>query len=356
MPVTADPLLDLAPGIGQVQWDIEFDIVDRSLELVDQIKPLKADGISAKTSGNIKRQLQGIVLDERQLRKINLFSNWLKPWFVLENGSRWPLGVYVFTDAARQVGSYTSTLATTMMDQDYVLDQGTRNPFGIGQGGPILPAVTALLDDARIANRDIPESSAASVGDPVNWPAGTSRLKILNELCNQAGWLPPYFDNNGTLVIRIPPDIARVAPDHRYDGRRVKRASLVENDNLLSAPNVYLVLGTGPSQGSISAVAYVDPTLPFSVQNRGFEIVSVTRAQGVQSVEQAQSMANALAAGAARGYKNIAFTGPRDPRHDLFQTVEWEGSTVYREISWDLKFRGGFHSHTLTLGGFPNAG
>lgn len=181
-------------------------------------------------------------------------------------------------------------------------------------------------------------------------------MQAMKALCDLAGWLPPYFDNNGVLTIKPPPDINNLIPDHVYPGGRVLRDTIVENDNLLNAPNVYVVTCSGPSSGEITASAEVAQYLPFSVYNRRFEIVSVTRVQGLTSTSQAQRMANTLAAGAGVGFKSIQFEATADPRHDLFQTVEWNGF-MYRETQWSLKLRpGGSHSHTITQGGFGNAG
>lgn len=358
MTVPANPLLDLAPGVGQVASTVRFQVLDRDLEVVGDVRPLRAESIAGKTSGTVKRSLSGFRLDERALRSVDPFKHRIRPWWVLEDGTEWPLGVFVFTDAAARRSTYVDVLETTLLDQDYMLDQGTRFTFGVPAGGAILPAVQEVVGQVRLTNVRWPEGSSAAVADPVVWPAGTSRLKIISDLCNLAGWLPPHFDNNGVLVIRTPPDIDRDAPDHIYSAAnsRVIRATIVENDNLLDAPNVYVVVCSGPSDGEIAASASVDPDLPFSVENRRFEIVEVVRVQGLTSTAQAQQMADALAASAGTGFKNVQFDGFADPRHDLFQTVEWEGF-VYREVEWSLKLKpGGPHSHTLTRGGFPRSG
>lgn len=353
MTVTPNALLDLAPGIGQVASMRRYQVLDPDLHVLGDIHPLRASNISCNGSGSIKRRLNGIQLGASDLRNIDLFRERIRPLWVLEDGTEWPMGVYVFTAAAVNRGTYASTLGATLYDQDFILDQATRASFGLDPGGSVLNAIERLLSQVNISHYSIPVSSSRVVADPVNWPSGTSRLKILRELCDLAGWLPPFFDNNGVLVIKPPPDIVRDLPDHTYRSNRVKRKSLVENDNLLNAPNVYIVICNGPSGGDISAAAQVDPALPFSVENRGFEVTSVTRVQGLTSSTQAQQMANTLAAGGAKGYKNVRFEGTPDPRHDVFQTIEWEAS-IYRELSWDLKLRpGGPMSHVLTLGGFP---
>lgn len=352
---TANPLLDLDPGIGEIRAMWRFRVLDRGLELIGTVKPLAATGISAAVGGSIKRRINGVIFNETDLRDLNLYQDRIQPVYALEDGTEWACGVYLFTDAAKNVGTYTSTMAVTLMDQDYLLDQVTQESFGLPNAGSIVPAVHVLLDQANIVHRIVPESATATVADPVNWPAGTSRLKIITDLSKLAGWLPPYFDNRGVFVLRQPPDIDRVIPDHTYAPNRVAYSTMITDENLLTAPNVYTVIGSGPSQGEIVASAEVDAALSYSVQNRGYKIISISRPQGLTSTEQAQQMANAQAAAGA-GYRGVRFTGPPDPRHDLFDTVDFLGTT-YRETGWELGFApGAAHSHTITLGGFIRVG
>lgn len=351
MPVPANRILDLAQGIGQVQSTVIYQILDRDLNVVGEVNSLTDCTVAASTSAAVKRQLSGFKLSERDLRKVDLFQHRIRVLMLLEDGTSWPLGVYVFTDSAKNVGSYISTLDTVLMDQDYILTQGIRNPYGVNPGGSITDAINAILDEAGIFQRDVPGDATVRVGDPVSWPPGTSRSEMLKVLCNLAGWLPPYFNNGGVCVVRPPTTVINVEPDHYYDLHRVAYNTLIENDNLLQAPNVYVVISTGPSKGDISATAEVDANLPFSVPNRGFVVTSVHRTQGLTSTRQAQDMADALAAQGSMGFKTVYFTGPPDPRHDLYETIEYDG-TIYNEVEWSLPLKGASMSHSLTLGGF----
>jgi hypothetical protein len=351
MPVPANRILDLATGIGQVQTTTLFQVLDQDLNVKGEVKSLTPCSITASTGAQIKRQLSGFTLNEEDLNAVNMFTDRIKVSVILEDGTEWPQGVYVFTDSAKKVGTYMTTLSTSLMDQDYILSQGTEFPYGVNPGGSIVQAIEFILDESNIWTRDVPGDASVRVGDPLNWPPGTARAAMLKVLCDLAGWLPPYFDNNGVCIIRPPTDINNTEPDHYYDTERVAYNTLTENENLLQAANTYIVISTGPSKGEISARAEVDASLPFSVPNRGFVIPSVHRTQGLTSTRQAQEMADALAQAGSTGFKNVFFTGPPDPRHDLFQTVEFNGD-VYNEVEWTLPLKGAAHTHSLTLGGF----
>jgi hypothetical protein len=352
MPVEPNPILDLAPGIGQVKSMVKYMVLDIDLTMTgEEVHPLGRPSLSASTSGAVKRQLSNFVLEEREARDLDMFRSRIMPVMILEDGTAWSMGVYLFTDSATRVGTYASTFETILMDQDYILSKGIRRPYGVNPGGSIPDAINEILDTAHIYSRSVPVDTSIRVADPTVWPIGTSRMDMLKILCTLAGWLPPYFDNNGVCVIRPPRDPVIDDPDHSYTTRRMKRGSLVMNDNLLDAPNIYTVISTGPTKGEITADAEVDPSLPYSAMNRGFENPTEHRTQGLVSTQQAQDMANALALGVTSGFKSASFIGPPDPRHDLFDTIEFNAE-VYTETEWSLVLGGSEHSHNMTIGGF----
>jgi len=356
MPVTPNRLLDLADGVGQVGVMFRYRLLDRALNPAGIVSPLNECSISASSERDTKRTLSGFNLGAREMRQINPFSDRIQPVVVLEDGTEWPCGVFVFTDAPEHIGTYVSTLEADLADQDSILNQKSRFTYQVNPGGSITAAISDILDQAGIIHRNLPDSPRLLVPgtDALIWASGTSRMQMLKVLCNLGGWLPPYFDNDGVCVVKPPPAIDSGFPDHIYDDRRVAYDSPVVNGNLLTAPNVFVVIGTGPSKGEIFASAQVDARLPFSVENRGFEVVDVFRTQGIVSTEQAQFMANQRAMAGAVGFMNLDFEGPIDPRHDLFQTVYYPTlQASFREVSFNLKLTAGANmSHSLTQGGF----
>jgi hypothetical protein len=244
------------------------------------------------------------------------------------------------------------------VDQGFLLDVENEETVSIPARGLLIDCVDALLDSSGIArqNRVLPDNSDTKVLDPIGWPSTRHKTQILDELSQMGGWLPSYFDNTGLFVLRPPPNIDYTAPDISYNASEHDAIwGILENDNLLDAPNVYRVVGTGTTSGAIVGAARVSADLPYSVENRGYVIPHTTEMQGLSSNGQAQQLAEQQAA-SAPGFKQVQFKAIADPRHDLFMLVGYE-STTYREIGFDLEFGpGGPMSHTLTQGGFPNAG
>lgn len=358
MPVTANAILDGDLSIGQVQCSVRYDLLGQDLSPIGTITPLAVGGVSATTSGTIKRTLSGVRISQQDLLDVNPFTDLVLPWFVLGDGTEWPLGVFAFSSLPRRVLSYMDTMDATLLDQGFNLDVESGRSWSIPTRGRVLNLVNAILDQALIPPlyRDLPNSDDTQVLGPVAWDAKTHLTVILNDCARLAGWLPPYFDNSGKFVLRAPPDVAYTAPDVTYqltDGRLLA-GSIVENDNTLDAPNLFRVVGASPVGGTIVGEATIAPYLPYSVEKRGRTRPQTTSVQGITSSAQATTMAQAQAA-AAPGYKAVEFDATPDPRHDLFMLVAYNQG-VYRELGFSLTLPRGPHHHSLTLGGFPAAG
>ena len=101
-----DPLLDLAPWVGQRQCTYRFDWMNAvSGEVLGQLHPIRsAPSISHETSRTIKRQLN-LSLGAEDTAQVNVLQDRIMPFMVFPNGQEYPLGRYVFTQQSNQVYS-----------------------------------------------------------------------------------------------------------------------------------------------------------------------------------------------------------------------------------------------------------
>jgi hypothetical protein len=349
-------LLDMEdPAIGGWQSTVRFDLLDQDCQWIGTLETLTADTVTNRTGAGVNRTLSGVTLEEGEFRSINPYVDRVRPTYVLEDGTEWPLGAFMFVDAPVERSSFRNRIPVTLEDQGAVLQYPTTSSLSVGVYGSIMAAIDEVLDAVHIQARSFLPPTTEKVWDPVTWPFNTPRRQIIDELAALAGFLPLWFDNHGFAQLTTPPDVVQRAPDHVYElgaTSRVKSQSIVQNDNLLVAPNVYVVSAAGLTQGEVFGKAYVDPWLPWSVENRGFEVPDIYQAQGVGSTVQAQMMAEARAAMDAVAFKQVTFEAVADPRHDTYDVVQFDGF-VYREVGWSLKLRpGGTMSHQLVAGGF----
>lgn len=354
-----DDAYELPAGTGQVASQIRWLVLSRQLETIGEVHPVYPTSITNDTSANIVRSLRGLTLRQNDMREINPNVDRLMPVWEFEDGSRragytgWPCGVFMFGGRVRERGSLHTTHNATLMDQGYQLDQKASRSYGIPLRGEVYPRMLEVLRLAGINDFEI-EPTDQRVKDPINWAIGTTWLQMFRDMCKLVGFYRPWFDNVGVARARTPQDLTD-QDAHVYDldtdtGRVSRLTPPRENDNLLSAPNVYVVTSNGPTQTEIVARSWIDPRLPHSVENIGYERAEPISMQGLEDTAHAQRIADSYAAQDAAQYLVVDFESAPNPSQDTFDAVRYDG-TLYRELRSTLTLTpGGPHSHTCMRG------
>lgn len=347
MTYTDDQLLgmEIPQRFDTVRWDLLAP--DFTLEGTLSVELDQPPSVTLDTGRDIMRSLQGFRVDATQEQDLDTVTARVRPVVVLQNGSEFPMGVFLFADASRLRRSFGLELDASLVDQNLVVTQPWHDGTSYQTGTSVADALETLALRVNLPATSI-EDNGTLLGTPIAWPIGTSTLESMRGLCALAGYLPPYFDNAGTLVCRSAPDFSIVTPDFTYGaGTRVVADTIVESDDLLSAPNRWVVVGANPSQSEIVGIYDVPDSAPHSYMNRGFYVTEVIRAQGIVDAFQAVEMARAAAEASAATFRWVSFDATLDPRHDTFDAVEWLSET-YREVGWSARLEtGGTMTHDL---------
>jgi len=137
-------------------------------------------------------------------------------------------------------------------------------------------------------------------------------------------------------------------PDLDFDGgNKVMRNSIIEDDDLLTAPNVIIVISNTATSTNEPAVgiASVPPNAPHSVVNRGFAVPQVVTLQ-LTDPAQAQAVAQGLVNRQSVFSRVNLVTAP-DPRHDSYNIIRWQGVN-WIELAWSMALvEGGTMNHLL---------
>jgi hypothetical protein len=354
--LTADDILDLAYNVGEVQATQRFILKNQYLQEIGELNPVASSSITinANIDQAIKRTLQGLQLDPVDTSNINVISDRVEVRWVIAAPAgevEYPAGTFLFSDSNRPRTSFGSWMKGTMYDQTVVINQGIYGSFAVNTGALVMSQISYLAAQVGFVEDmiEIDLSSVATIA-PIAWKSGTSRYKIMSELCQLGGYYPPYFDNRGILRIRrAPATLDDAVVDHRYNAyqSRMIADTIVESDDLIDAPNRYVVLNTGATATEIVGVYDLPDAAPQSYFNRGFYVVKQIDHQGIESADQANLLARQAAYTDFENYSWVTFDGTPDPRHDLFDIVEYLGN-IYYEVGWKLKLSpGGPHSHQL---------
>lgn len=347
--MTTHELLDLPPHVGQRAEKIVFELMTNRLEVIGELHPqINGATVSNNPSSAVPRTCQGVVFQESEYRDIDPYTDLVRVKWVLENGDKYSLGVFAFEDDEQHQGSLEQSTSTPLVDLMSMMNVEIFKTFTIPLGGQIIPAITDLVESFGIERYEIAQVDAY-VTDPYSRPIGTLGTEALRSALQMAGTLPPYFDSDGVLQVRMPPSLD-TNDGIRYDlsNSRVLPESTVIKRNIIRAPNRFIVVGSGPSNDEIVAMCDVDPNARNSKERTGRIVPKTVQRNGIGSYAQAYALASTLAQQDLRLLQGIVFESAPDPRHDTFDVVQFDGD-AYLELNWTLQLQpGGTHSHTAS--------
>jgi hypothetical protein len=344
----ANATLDGAPYVGQRVATYRYALVDfvtgyrRVIHpVVDQSSQLRHD-----TQAIVKRTLTGVRLDKNDTAAFNSVSSRLELSMIIR-GEEFKLGHYVPSDWVQLRTTSGNQSITSFYDENFIIDQQLPNAFGANTvaGEPVSSALQRFLSRYPIDYHIQEPSTLTTLG---SWGAGTRGGQVLTQLALDGDYLSPWFDHNSVLQLRRTFDPTHELPDFDFDhSGHVLRDSIIESDNLVSAPNRFVVVGNGAGAFDTPVVGSADvpSSAPHSVTNRGFVVSDVTARQ-VTSIEQAGRIASSLAQSQTL-FQQVELDTIPDPRHDSYDVILWR-ENKWIEIKWTLPLNaGGRMSHTL---------
>lgn len=337
-----DPVLDLAPWVGQRRATFRYDVTDSVSGLVlGQITPMRDATITHDTSRTIKRQLS-VNLSRADVAAINTLTERVDVTMVFSH-AEFPLGRYMYTDTSKQLFTSGSVGSYVLYDEMFLVDQQIPNGIngrGLDVNSTILRVLSGLPVETDIAVS--PFISAES------WNAGTGRGNVLEALSVSGDYFPPWFGNDRKLHFIRTFDPAKAVADFDYDaGNQVIREPIVNTSDLLTAPNVFIVISNAAANGSQAVVGRYDvpASAPHSRARRGFEI---PRVEDLQLSDNQQASAVARGLGLRQTiFERVTLTTAPDPRHDSYNVIHWQGN-MWLELAWQMALvEGGVMNHVM---------
>lgn len=338
-----DDLLDLDPWVGQRSATFRFALVNGVTgEQLGDITPIRGANLTHDTGRIIKRQLN-LNLGVADTAAINSITDRVEVFMVFPGGIEYPLGRYMFTDFTRQKFTSGKLGRVALTDEMFLVDQQITagvNGVGFNVGTVVQKVLTGLPVTLTM--------EASSFISAQAWGIGTSRGSILEALAISGDWFSPWFGNDSQMHLIRTFDPANKVCDLDFDnGNKVFRQAIIENDELITAPNTFVVISNAGTDAAteIVGIASVPPNAPHSVANRRFVIAQVSDLQ-LTDVAQAQAVAQGLV-NRQSIFEQVALTTAPDPRHDSYNVIRWQGSN-WLELSWSMALvEGGTMNHIL---------
>lgn len=263
-----------------------------------------------------------------------------RPGFV-----EWPLGVFVLETPKRvldDVGVVTREVEA--YDLAVVLnDEQVSDRYSIAAGTLYTSAVATIAAGAGLDYAITPSTLALPVA--AEWPPGTTKLRIVNDLLAAINYESASFDELGRLVARPYQSPADRAVEYTYaDGEASVRLGGAEQElDLFGVPNRVTLVKSEADQGAalVATVTNADPLSPTSTVSRGRTISAYYEDDDAPDLATLQAKAARRLFEASQIFEAVSFETAAMPMHGNLDVLALNlpGLAVdarYVEQSWEL--------------------
>lgn len=332
-------LLDLN-GIGQRQATFLWEILDDGLTHQGYLGVLSPPDTAAPVVVNdsaqlIQRTLNGFELPTNDGIDFEEARARIRPWLVMADGAKEPVGTFLFVDARRIRSTYGIEFQGTLGDLGVLVNQQSAESIAYPVGTLIESVIAQLLEQQGVLYYLI-DATGIRLSAPVAWAAGTSVKQVVDELAGLMGCTPLYFEADGRARIRLVPDPTIDPIDVTYrSGLNIYDNGIADWNTLLQAPNFFKVIESGTPDANIVGTYAVPDSAPNSEFNLDRRVSDVSNEQGMASLFVANELARLRAISHGTVVSNLAFDGAPDWRHGTYSVLEVLGAR-YLERRWSM--------------------
>lgn len=270
-------------------WRIE--LLDR-----DDAPAGELDGVAAgNVEHNINRVLHsGGALETHTRTPPDWLDLRVRLWWHVAPSLEWPLGTFICVVPGEQYTDTGSGSQVTLLDKLTILDQdGISATYSLPAGTVVTDAVKTLITDAGETSLAV-TASAETLSSGMVWEAGTSRLRIINDLLAAINYFALRTDAYGRFTASpyTRPGDRAVLRDITADAIVLSEWSREQDFSRVPNRVVLVGQGTGDTEALVGVAENTDPASRLSIPRRG-RVVTVTET-GVEATSQA--VINGLAA------------------------------------------------------------
>ena len=250
-----------------LRWSFELlDSRDRTLRLLDGVTGGSAEIVAQSVLGGSG----SLELDHRQ--DIDWMSHRVRANFH-DGPVSWPVGTYLLSSPTEQHTEFGVTYQVGLLTKMNVIAEDTvEDRYSAAAGTLIIPLVVGLIQttgETRIAATD--SDGVLTAG--LTWEAGTSKLTIINDLLQAAGYWSLWCDGSGLFRVEeyLNPADRPVAHSFEHGEASIHFPDWEREQDNTSVPNRFLAIGQGDEEEPplIGVATNEDPDSPYSYQSRG---------------------------------------------------------------------------------------
>lgn len=215
------------------------------------------------------------------IKDVPLESARIHPVCVIEGLPEIELGKFVVSGAPEEWTGSGRTLGVDLLDRCSVLDQDqVDESYTVDAATPILAAVATVVASAG-ESITVDAAVTDTLSSPMVWPAGTTKLTIVNDLLDALNYSALWVDGAGNF--RATPYVVPARRSLSYELLNDVKRELVDGDesiyseawsrdrDMFGVPNKIIAVqsATGEAPALVGVYTNEDPASPFSYQSRG---------------------------------------------------------------------------------------
>lgn len=290
----SDPALLTGPR--SPRWTFELlNSSDEPIGVIDGVKnPSFEIAATERLGGSAK-----ISIDDRD-QGIDWLSHRVRASYDPGTGyPAWPIGVYLLTSPVMGSAGGRRSWQVGLLTKMVVVDGDQFDEtFSVAAGTPIVPLVSQIImstGEQRITATDTGKTTSVAMA----WDAGTSKLTIINDLLEAAGYWALWCDRAGRFRVEPYVDPSSRQPAWVFaagpastGGASLHRPKWSREQDLASIPNqvVCSTQGSDETPAIVGVARNDNPDSPFSVVSRG-RVISASYAIEAESQAVADQIA-----------------------------------------------------------------
>lgn len=312
-----------------------------------------APNIIFDSDSAIQASLSGSFLPEEG---VDLLKDELKA-VLIADGREQSLGIFRVASLRESSRDGGMRLAVECYDRSWML-QATRTEelLHLEAGASYLDSIKKLLLQAGVSRVRAVPSTAKLAADREDWSIGTDYLSIVNQLLQEMGYWPIWFDADGWAHVEpyAPPSAGRIR--HRYGPKSMRLKPMADDweqeSDFFDAPNVFIcVCSNADRSGVLRAVSENNSLMSAkSIYRRGMRICQVVKVDQIADQAALQTYADRLRDESLLSAKTLQFQTPAEAGHGSGDVIGIslpgiEG--IYEETGWRLTMEpGALMDHT----------
>lgn len=188
------------------------------------------------------------------------------------NGTDYPLGVYVIRPSNPIDDTASTRIKLNLYDKTFIpANDAVTDTYTVPAGSRVTEVIHQLLTSTGEANVAVTHC-ALTLASALVWEAGTTKLRIINDLLDAIGYFSLWCDFSGEYRLDpyIPPSQRPICYTFTPSAH-ARHTARTERSLESKVPNRILCIsqetGTTPAMRSIAI--NIDPTSPYSFTNQG---------------------------------------------------------------------------------------